>query len=168
MNSLQTTGKKQVSNRKIFICATSAALPLRRLIMSAKHNNLHLNLHDNSKKRNHSSYLESSSLSAHAGLARRATLESSVSPETAEIPTATTPRKSVASKVSTVFIVSAGAVTTIFLRSNILLTFTGLRPQKNRSFKFFGEAYRPGGWGRVLDTSLGGEARPGPSYPAPV
>ena len=36
--------------------------------------------------------------------------------------------------LSTVFIVSAGAVTTIFLRRTIPLTFTGLRPQKNRCF----------------------------------
>ena len=39
LNSLQTTGKQQVSNRKIFICATSAALLSRGLITSAKHNN---------------------------------------------------------------------------------------------------------------------------------
>ena len=39
LNSLQTTGKQQVSNRKIFICATSAALPLRTLIWGAEHYN---------------------------------------------------------------------------------------------------------------------------------
>ena len=45
-------------------------------------------------------------------------------------------------RLRTVFIVSARAVTTIFLRRNILLTFAGLRPHKNRCFKFFGETYR--------------------------
>ena len=45
-------------------------------------------------------------------------------------------------RLRTVFIVSARAVTTIFLRRNILLTFAGLKPHKNRCFKFFGETYR--------------------------
>ena len=44
LNSLQTTGKQQVSNRKIFICATSAALLSRGLITSAKHNSKKRNL----------------------------------------------------------------------------------------------------------------------------
>ena len=50
--------------------------------------------------------------------------------------------KEVRWRLSTVFIVSAGAVTTIFLRRNILLTLTRLRPQKNQCFRSFGEAYR--------------------------
>ena len=50
--------------------------------------------------------------------------------------------KEVKWRLSTVFIVSAGAVTTIFLRRNILLTLTRLRPQKNRCFRSFGEASR--------------------------
>ena len=50
--------------------------------------------------------------------------------------------KEVRWRLSTVFIVSAGAITTIFLRRNILLNLTRLRPQKNQCFRSFGEAYR--------------------------
>ena len=57
----------------------------------------------------------------------------------AENPTATTPRKSVASKYG-VYGVCRSSEDNNF-RRNILLTFTGLRPQKNRCFKSFGEAY---------------------------